>query len=204
MVTGFALVLYSRLHLLKPSKLLLRIAMICIIADAILFHGSIVVITTMFNVSPSPLLVRIYRCVAYTELAFSVQEAVIAALYIYLFAEFTKDSIREASTRKALLLLVLAECVVLSTDIVLCVLLYLKYYLPRQMLQTWCSILKLQIEFLILNWLQKFSQLRANRLDLGSWQRGDYNLDASDFITAPFDGRESQVQVAGAVVALKP
>lgn len=128
----------------------------------------------------------------------------IAALYIYLFVEFTKDSIREASTRKALLLLVLAECLILSTDIVLCVLLYLKYYLPRQMLQTWCSVLKLQIEFLILDWLQKFSQLRANRLDLGSWRGDDCNLDASDFITAPFDGRESQVQVTGVAVAFKP
>lgn len=73
MVTGFALVLYSRLHLLKPSKLLLRTVMICVIADAILFQGSIFVITTMFHVSPSPLILRIYRYVAYTEVALSVQ-----------------------------------------------------------------------------------------------------------------------------------
>jgi hypothetical protein len=73
MVSGFALVLYSRLHLFKPSKLLLRIALICIVVDAILFHGPILVVTTIFRVSPSPLLLEIYRYAAYTEVAFSVQ-----------------------------------------------------------------------------------------------------------------------------------
>jgi hypothetical protein len=61
------------------------------------------------------------------------------------------------------------------------------------MIQTWCSVLKLQIEFLILNWLQKFSQQRANRMGPIPWHGDGCNLEVSDFITMPIDARESKV-----------
>ena len=123
-----------------------------------------------------------------------VQEAALATLYIYLFIQFTKDSINERTTRKALVLLLVAEFMVLSTDILLCILLYLKYYLPRQMIQTWIALLKLQVEFVILNSLQKFSQRHANRVDLPVW-RDDNDAGLPEFITMPDAVENSGVAV---------
>ena len=83
---------------------------------------------------------------------------------------------------------------VLSTDILLCILLYLKYYLPRQMIQTWIALLKLQVEFVILNSLQKFSQRHANRVDLPVW-RDDNDAGLPEFITMPDAVENSGVAV---------
>lgn len=198
MVAGFSLVLYSRLHLLNPSVTTLRIVLICIISDAILFHGAVVITTMIGNVHLTPLLYKTYKIVSFMEVVSSAQETAIATLYIYLFVRFTKDSIREPGTRMALRLLIVAECVVISTDIVLCVLLYLKLYLPRMMIQSWISVMKLQIEFVMLNSLMKFSQRRANRLELGTWQRHEENLEAPDFVTTPANVRELEVPISSA------
>jgi hypothetical protein len=193
MTTGFSLVLYSRLHLLKPSVMTLRVVLACIIIDAFLFHSPTFIITSVADVHLTPLLYKVYKVVSFMEVAFSVQEVVIAALYIYLFVQFTKDSMREPGTKAALRLLIVAECMVVSTDIVLCILLYMKLYLPRVMIQSWVVVAKLQIEFVILNSLQKFSQRHANSFELGAWERHEGDLETPGFITTP----PSDINVVG-------
>lgn len=117
-----------------------------------------------------------------------MQEAALATLYIYLFIQFTRDSLHDPATRKALVLLLAAEFMVLTTDVLLCILLYLKYYLPRQMIQTWVSVVKLQIEFVILEQLMKFSRRHAGRMDVG----------VPEFVTVPVNLGAGSVEMVGA------
>lgn len=163
MVTGFSFVLYSRLHLLQPSKLLLRVVLWVIIVDAVLFHAPVFIATIYGNVNVAKANFKVLKILFSMEIVFSVQETAIASLYIYLFLQFTADSRHEPETKRTLYLLIAAECMVLSTDIVLNVLLYTKIYIPRAMLQSFMSMLKLKIEFIVLNALVKYAHAKANR-----------------------------------------
>jgi hypothetical protein len=163
MVTGFSLVLYSRLHLLKPRENILRVVLACIIVDAILFHGPTIISTIIVNVRLTKTATDVYENISFTEIAFSVQETVLASMYIYFFLQYTVDSRREPETNTTLRMLVGAEFVVLSTDVVLNTLLYTKYYLPRVMIQALMSALKLKIEFVVLNSLVEYAQHKAHR-----------------------------------------
>jgi len=172
MVTGFSFVLYSRLHLLNPGKRTLRVILICIIVNAILFHTPVVISTIVGNVHFSETVSHIFDIASFTEIAFSVQETTLAGLYIYFFFQFAKDSRAEPATKATLRLLLGAECVVLSVDIVLNVLLYKKLYLPRSMIQAFSSILKLKIEFIVLNSLVKYAHSKSRHAVLQSWSSG--------------------------------
>ena len=72
MTTGFAFVLYSRLHLLDPSKRLLRIVLVCIMIDAFLFHGPVFVVTNIASVHLTQTIYNVYKIVTYTEIGLSV------------------------------------------------------------------------------------------------------------------------------------
>jgi hypothetical protein len=163
MVTGFSLVLYSRLHLLKPKETILRVILACIIVDAILVHGPTIISTIVVNVRLTKTATHVYEIFSFTEIAFSVQETVLASLYIYLFLQYTADSREERETNTTLRMLVAAELVVLSTDAVLNALLYTKYYLSRVMIQAFMSAVKLKVEFFVLNSLVEYARYKSHR-----------------------------------------
>jgi hypothetical protein len=172
MVTGFSFVLYSRLHFLNPHPTLLRVVLICIIIDAFLFHLPVFVAGVLSAVHFTPATWKVYTIASYTEIAFTVQETLITTLYVYLFLAYTKDRKKEPATRSILWQLFLAEFVVFSTDIILNVLLYTENYLPRQMIQSFATLVKLKIEFVVLNSLINYSQSKSSQqMDL-NWAGG--------------------------------
>jgi hypothetical protein len=118
----------------------------------------------------------VYDIASFTEIAFSVQETVLVTLYVYYFAQYTAESREEDATKAILRLLIGAECVVLSTDIVVNVLLYEKSFLSRAMIQPFLSMLKLKIEFIVLNSLIKYAHHRASQATLPSWTSGTGTL----------------------------
>jgi hypothetical protein len=201
MVTGFSFVLYSRLHLLNPRKQTLRVILTFITVDAVLFHGPVVVSTIIGNVHFSPTIGRVFDIASFTEIAFSVQETTLAGFYIYLFLQFTKDSRKEPSTKATLRLLLMAESVVFSVDIVLNVLLYKKLYLPRSMIQAFSSILKLKIEFIVLNALVKYAHAKSRNPVLRSWTDGGDTLASPSPILVSPSRRSSKFPTA---VELQP
>jgi hypothetical protein len=158
MVTGFAFVLYSRLKLLHPRPMMMRVILACILVNALLFHVPVVATTILSNVHYTNTTWKAYEITSYTEIAFTLQETVITTIYIWLFLRETKDRRNEPSTKRTLLQLFFAEFVVFSTDIILNVLLYTEYYLARAMIQSFASVLKLKIEFAVLNSLRKYSR----------------------------------------------
>jgi hypothetical protein len=173
MTTGFQFVLYSRLHLVNPGKKFLRIALIFIVVDAIIFHGIVVISVIISSVKPTMTTWQVFEAASFTEIAFTVQETVLTTLYVYYFIQYTLESRAESATKTTLWLLIAAEVVVFSTDITLNVLLYTKFYLPRAMIQPFCSALKLKIEFIVLNSLVDYSKSKARSAALPSWVSGE-------------------------------
>jgi hypothetical protein len=172
MITGFSFVLYSRLYILQPNAMVLRVILSCIIVDAFLFHGPVFVTTIILNIHKNTTAAHVFEITSFMEVAFSVQETILTALYIYLFLQYTAGSRDEPKTYSTLRLLVAAECVVFSTDIVLSTLLYKKVYLPRVMIHAFTSVLKLKIEFIVLNSLVEYAQAKSQRTlsDISSGQ----------------------------------
>jgi hypothetical protein len=173
MTTGFQFVLWSRLHLVNPGKGFLRTILAFIITNAIIFHGVVIISAIISTIHPSVKLWRVFEAFSFTEIIFTVQELVLTTFYVYYFLEYTQESRRESDTETTLRLLITAEVVVFSVDIVLHVLLYKWRYLPRAMIQPFCSALKLKIEFIILNLLVDFAKSKSHSTALPSWAGQD-------------------------------
>jgi hypothetical protein len=154
MVTGFSLVLYSRLHLLVQNSKLLRGLLLMIIMNALIFHPP-VIIGAAYTGPNKKLFLRIAFSL---EIFFALQEVGLAGLYVHSFIRLVKGAYKEAKTRNVLAKLVFAEIVVFSTDVTLYVLLYMQYYLPREAIHPFAYGIKLKIEFVVLNSLVQYSQ----------------------------------------------
>jgi hypothetical protein len=74
MTTGFSVVLYSRLHLVNPGKKVLQIALIVIIVDAILVHGSIFTSIIYSMVHPTAVAWKVYGDISFSEVVFTVHK----------------------------------------------------------------------------------------------------------------------------------
>jgi len=164
MVTGFALVLYSRLHILITSRRILRLCLAIIIIDALLCHTPVIVA----SVYTGPYRAIMFRAGFSLAVLFVLQENAFALLYIYAFIRFVggwrgRPWEREASA--LLKQLVLAEVVVFCTDAVPLSLLYTQAYIPREAIHPFCYAVKLSVEFWILNNLVRYSRARQVVVD---------------------------------------
>jgi hypothetical protein len=169
MVTGFSFVLYSRLNLLNPQPFLMRIILAVILVDALLFHVPVFVTVIVSSIKYTPATWKAYHISSFTEVAFVVQEIALTTLYIYLFLRATRERRHEMATRNVLIQLFVAEFVVLSTDVIVTVLLYAGFYMPRSIIHSFASVLKLKIEFAVLNSLRSYSKSQMARQGNLDW-----------------------------------
>lgn len=146
MVTGFSLILYSRLHLITSNTRLLRGVLCTILTNGFLFHTPVVVSGFMHG----ELSAKLYKYSSMFEIVFVVQEITLSTLYIVLFRRFVREH-----NHSTFSLLIVAQGVILLCDVPLLVLLYLDYFLPRMMILCFTYALKTRIEFLVLNRLRK-------------------------------------------------
>lgn len=152
MVTGFSIVLYSRLNLLVRSRTVLRWTLIMIIMDAFLFHTPTIVF--QFGVSNKPSHKKYLPYMAPMEriqvAAFSLQETIISGIYIYCTWQYLQNSFQK-STRRTIALLVSVQITVILADVIVIVLDYLEYFTLKAVLHSFFYAIKLQLEFVILN-----------------------------------------------------
>ncbi|RDW60270.1 hypothetical protein BP5796_11876 [Coleophoma crateriformis] len=157
MVTGFSLVLYSRLHLipsLRASQFTLRIILAIIITDALILH--IPTIVFQYGISNSnaaihdkflPFMVPMEKV---QVLGFSVQETAISAIYIYATVNLLRGSFNQ-KIRRTTIFLIIIQVVVILVDVVVIALDYCEYYTLKAVVHSFIYALKLQLEFVILN-----------------------------------------------------
>ncbi|KAJ5976564.1 hypothetical protein N7481_010271 [Penicillium waksmanii] len=168
MVTGQSMVLYSRLHLIVHSHIILWLVLGMIIIDAIMLHIPTIILCYGSN---SPLFVRFSVPYAVYERVqvsiFFVQEVIISGLYVYetnkmLHIEEPISEIHDNAGKRLLLHLVFISITVVVLDICILVLEFAGRYASQTAVKGFIYSVKLKLEFNILNRLVEFVQRPSN------------------------------------------
>ncbi|KUL90393.1 hypothetical protein ZTR_02086 [Talaromyces verruculosus] len=160
MVTGFSLVLYSRLNLLSlimRNRYIPRIALAMIITDAVLFHIPTFVVFMMGISSPASFVKYITTMNILERIQivmFSVQELVLSGLYIYGTLKMAQDSFN-SRIRKTIVLLITIQITAICCSALLIILDFTGYYVLKSFIHSFVYAFKLQLEFVILNELRR-------------------------------------------------
>ena len=153
---GLMLVLYSRLHLVMQSHRVQRGVLIMILSTIFtMFLPTWVVIWPAWDPDPkissvwSPRDAIIER---YTQIGFTIVECIISGIYIYSLFNLlnTKSSVRQ---RRVMIDLIYVNVIVIAFDILQVVMVYLNQLGISHPIQTFSYILKLRLEFVVLNQL---------------------------------------------------
>uniref|UniRef100_A0A093VFC9 Inositol 1,4,5-trisphosphate receptor type 1 n=1 Tax=Talaromyces marneffei PM1 TaxID=1077442 RepID=A0A093VFC9_TALMA len=156
MVTGFSLVLYSRLNLMSfimRNRHISRIALAMIITNAVLFHIPTFVVF-MIGVSSPGLFVKYISAMNALErvqiVMFSVQELILSGLYIYGTFKMAQDSFN-SRIRRTIVLLITVQIAAVCCSALLIVLDFAGYYILKSFIHSFVYAIKLKLEFVILN-----------------------------------------------------
>jgi hypothetical protein len=161
MVSGFSVVLWSRLHLVWQSPRLLRWVLIMIIVDAFLFHTLTVV--AQFGLSSGHAHHKWAMIMAPMEriqvTAFTIQETIISALYMHATYTMLKGRANlNTETWRVMALLFLVQVLVILIDVVIITLDYVEFFTLEAIIHPWVYAVKLTLEFVVLNQLVGLAQ----------------------------------------------
>ncbi|KAI2626733.1 hypothetical protein GGR54DRAFT_629107 [Hypoxylon sp. NC1633] len=160
MVTGFSIVLWSRLHLVLPSGTrTLRLVLAMIFVDAVLFHTPTIVF--QFLVSNAPTHAHFLRHMEVTErvqvTAFSAQEILISALYVWGTLQLLRQSL-SAKAKSTMAFLIAVQVLVVLADVLVITLDFLEFFTLKAVLHSFVYATKLQVEFVVLNEFKHIAQ----------------------------------------------
>ncbi|MCJ1336903.1 hypothetical protein MMC09_002181 [Bachmanniomyces sp. S44760] len=158
MVTGQALVLYSRLHLVCRDRRILRYVLWLIIFDALALH----IPTTVFtwgSLSPDgQVWVGMFNVMERVQLTgFCVQECIISTVYLWATVKMMR-SIYHTKTKQVMWQLIFINSICIGMDIILACLEYTNQYVAEAAIKPMLYIIKLKLEFAVLNQLLTLSK----------------------------------------------
>lgn len=177
--TGFAVVLYSRLHLVVYSRKTLHLVLAMIVIDAVLFHTPMVIFLMGLSMHTDwdPYVTPF----EYTQVVgFSIQETVISCIYIRKTAKFLKAGY-STRARKVMTMLIAVQVLVVLMDIALLVIDCIGMFTLKAVLHPFAYGIKLKIEFAVLNLLLNLVKHGSSEADFfgapagggGGGDRGD-------------------------------
>ncbi|KAL4975017.1 hypothetical protein BDW66DRAFT_76651 [Aspergillus desertorum] len=151
MVTGQAIVLYSRLHLVLPNPRVLRRVLAMIIINVFVLHVPTTVLTYGSNLAAGRSgYISGYNVMEKIQMTgFCIQEFILSALYI-------SETIRmlrldpDRGKRKIMYQLVAINLIIILMDIGLLVVEYMDYYIMETMIKGVVYSVKLKLEFAVL------------------------------------------------------
>ncbi|MCJ1381215.1 hypothetical protein MMC17_004324 [Xylographa soralifera] len=153
MVTGQAIVLYSRLHLVVREHKVLRGVLIMIIVDAICFHIPTTVLTYGSNSSDSVEFINAFNVMERLQMtAFSIQEFIISGIYVYSTIKLLRP-VYHGRTRRVMMQLIWINLTIIAMDVVLLTFEYNWDYEIEATLKAMVYSIKLKLEFAVLNQL---------------------------------------------------
>lgn len=162
MVSGFSVVLYSRLRILIQNRRILQIMLAVIIINGICLHTATVVVILGINtrptwIAPSLVLERVHIVV------FAVQEAVLSCMCTKAAWDQLQAPLRPSNNTKLIMRMIIAiQVLVISIDIVVVVFDMEEYYSIKSLIYAFTYAIKLEFEFLALNQLVAISRLGRN------------------------------------------
>jgi hypothetical protein len=152
-VTGFSVVLYSRLHLVTRNRRIRRGVLCMIIADVFILHlptmvAQIGVVTKIHRnwVSWYPTMEKVQI------VGFTIQETIISGIYIYMARRMVKKAYND-DTKQCIRLLILVQVTCILLDVPFIVLAYTEIFLLKATLTSFAYAIKLKLEFIVLNQL---------------------------------------------------
>ncbi|KAL8726663.1 MAG: hypothetical protein Q9181_005961 [Wetmoreana brouardii] len=153
MVTGQAVVLYSRLHLVVRERKVLRGILAMIIVDAICFHIPTTVLTYGSNSSDYARYLPVFNVVERLQMtAFCIQEFIISGVYVYSTIKLLRP-VYHGRTRKVMMQLIWINSIIIAMDVVLLGMEYSYFYEIEATLKAMVYSIKLKLEFAVLNQL---------------------------------------------------
>ncbi|KAJ5083373.1 hypothetical protein N7456_012800 [Penicillium angulare] len=156
MVTGQALVLFSRLNIVVQDLTISHRVLAMIIVDAIILHVPTTVLTYGSNFIRTPVWANGYRIMERIELTgFCLQEFIISGLYIYKAIKILRTSPSSGQAhnpnRKIMYQLLAINALIIIMDVVLLVLEYMNYFVIQTTLKSAVYSIKLKLEFGVLS-----------------------------------------------------
>ncbi|KAI1412952.1 hypothetical protein F5Y13DRAFT_162155 [Hypoxylon sp. FL1857] len=152
-VCGFSIVLWSRLHLVIPSGTrILRYVLAMIIIDEFVFGVPTIVFQFLISnpATHDAYLQHMEIMERVQIMAFSVQETVISAIYVWGTLQLLKLSLN-SKAKTTLAFLIIVQVLVVLADVIVIALDYLEYYTLKAVLHSFVYAFKLQVEFVVLN-----------------------------------------------------
>ncbi|ORY16250.1 integral membrane protein [Clohesyomyces aquaticus] len=178
MVTGQALVLYSRLHLIaRGSSACGRWVLAMIIFDAIICHVPTIILLYGANSSnPKPFLgpYSIYEKVQVT--VFFLQEVTISGIYVWKTMQLLRSegNIRGRNSRTVMRHLVWVNIMIIALDVTILAIEYAGFYNIQTTYKSAVYSIKLKLEFAILNRLLDLVQGRIHDSSDGNTHTHSY------------------------------
>jgi hypothetical protein len=158
MVTGYSIVLWSRLSIIVEKRLVIWGVLAIIMFNGLVFHTSLWTLqyglSANKGVARQPWLdvVNPFERVQIT--VFTVQECGISGIYIWGVWRLLKDQVhRTKRIRHVLFLLFVVQVITIAMDIIVCVLDVAGYFTLKAIIHSWVYGIKLELEFVVLNQL---------------------------------------------------
>ncbi|MCJ1278407.1 hypothetical protein MMC21_006223 [Puttea exsequens] len=162
MVTGQAVVLYSRLHLVVREQRILRGILAMIIVDAICFHIPTTILTYGSNTSDAAKYTPAFNVVEKLQMtAFCIQEFIISGVYVWSTIRLLKP-VYHGRTRKVMTQLIWINLIIIAMDVVLLAMEYSNIYEIEATLKAMIYSIKLKLEFAVLNQLMTLANSSVN------------------------------------------
>ena len=164
MVTGQAVVLYSRLHLVVREQKILRGILGMIIFDAICFHIPTTILT--YGSNSAPAVAKKYTgpfnvMEKLQMTAFCIQEFIISGVYVWSTIRLLKP-VYHGRTRKVMTQLIWINLIIIGMDVCLLAMEYSNIYEIEATLKAMVYSIKLKLEFAVLNQLMTLANSSVN------------------------------------------
>jgi hypothetical protein len=159
MVTGFSVVLWSRLNIIVEDWRLRSGILAMIITNGFIFHSALVVLQfglASANTQQRAAWLRVLNPMERTQITmFTVQEIIISLIYIHATWKILHERIvrHREKTRNVLIMLFIVQTVVVMMDIVVITLDLSGWFTLKAIIHSWVYGIKLELEFVVLNQL---------------------------------------------------
>ncbi|KAH7384126.1 hypothetical protein DE146DRAFT_792527 [Phaeosphaeria sp. MPI-PUGE-AT-0046c] len=168
MVTGFSLVIYSRLSIIVQSRRTRRFVLAMIIFNGVIWHTAMTTIATgkayeryVGDVSRLPKWQHVdYYFERVQIVVFSAQETIISIIYLRAAYKYLKNGFAQKNkSRQIMTTLLLVQITIIAIDIGIIVIDFLGYLQLKLFINSFVYAAKLELEFVALNQLVELSKV---------------------------------------------
>lgn len=178
MVTGQALVLYSRLHLLVGDPRIVKAVLVMILFNAVTMHLPTTVLTYGSNSPQHESFTHGFKIMEKLQMTmFSLQEFVISGIYIWATLRFLRPVYRR-HVRSVMVRLLWINVAIIVMDLAMLAMEYAGFYLVEAVMKGAIYSVKLKLEFVVLNQLMQIAGSSHEQSDVVAGEdKGGQNSD---------------------------